>query len=395
MFFRFFFSLALVLGFTNSTAANYSKKTSIDIEIADNIFLAVDIYNAVNPKALIVVSPGSEGFGENIIAALNKKINSRLLKDELIDVANKAGYSIAYYWQRGLLRSNECLKGDTYEERKKSYVANCYKPQIRGKVDLYTTTADTEKVYKTLTTHSLTKNLPIVALAVSEGSYHISKLIELSKIKPVGIVFIGGLFGSLRETVEYQFRSDFYIEKIALTFNATGKEYISLADVVKHGKLNIFIEPPGKPPWGVEMVMGKLQINKEDAAARKVYFEKQLEKVLVKYSEANIDAPVNGNFDGIEWPSSSSFSYLTQQLSAKEKIADQLRQYEKKVVYLYGSHDSLVKLPSNYSCPYGKLRCRIEIVQGVGHALQDESGLKPDKSLAAIINAVNEVIAND
>lgn len=391
----YFLAIILCSVSTQSEAGIFPKKISIDIKVEGNITLAIDIYKASNPRALIVVSPGSEGFGENIIAALNQKTESKLSKDKLIEVANEAGYSIAYYWQRGYLRTSDCLVGDSYEQRRKSFVDYCYKPNVRGKADLHTTTMDTEKIYKKLLIHPATKNLPIVSLAISEGSYHVSRLIESKKIQPIGIVFIGGLFGSLRETVEYQLRNDFYMEKIYQTFKLTGKEYISFADVVKYGKLNIFIEPPGKPPWGAALAMGQIQINKDDAAARKSYFENQFQKILAKHSILAIDTPTNGNFDGIEWPSSSSFNYLPQQLLAKTKIVDYLDQYDKKIVYLYGSFDSLIKLPNSASCPYAKLKCRIETIQGVGHVLQDESGFKPDRSLAAIINAVNEVAANN
>jgi hypothetical protein len=386
--------VGLVLFLQPALAMDLYKKTSIDVEVDKGITVAIDVYMPLNnakPKALVIVSPGSDGVGENVFERLNRGEGNPETSDQLADALTKAGYAVAFFWQRGYLRTKDCVKGNSYEEKQKSYVANCYIKEIRANSDLHTTTSDTEKVYEALSLNHLTRNLSVVSLAISEGSYHISKLIQLKKINPAGVVFIGGMFESLAETFAYQFRYDFYFDKMDLAFSKSKKDTISFADLVKYGGINIFIEPPRREPWKAQEAMGAAFITKVDAANRKVMLARKFQEFLFELPTKPLGLPEYGFFDGLLAPSAISSSYLPQAFKATTDIVDQLAEYDRRVFFLYGSFESLIKLPSIYQCPHNKLQCKIEVIEGVGHYLQDQAGLRPPQSLNAILNAIKEV----
>lgn len=370
------------------------SKTSLNIEVDKGITVAVDVYmpsRLVSPRALVIVSPGSDGTAEAVFEKLKREDTTLEDTDLLANALNNAGYAVALFWQRGFIRAKDCVKGSDYEERKKSYVANCYIREIRGKLDLNITTLDTEKVYKTLSVNRLTKGLPVVSLAISEGSHHVSKLIQLKKIDPEGVVFIGGIFDSLAETFAYQFRYDFYFEKIKFAFDKTKKDIISYNEMVDLGILNHLTDPPYIAPWHAGIALGGLAITKSDVETRRVLFNNNYEKFITELPSKPLGVPTDGVYDKLIAPSLISSSYIAQVFSSKTKIVDQLATYDGKVIFLYGSFENLIKLPANDACPYQKLNCKIEIINGVGHYLQERPGYRPERSFNAILNAIKEV----
>jgi hypothetical protein len=392
-----FLVFALFFQITACTAASKSfDKEELNIEVENNITVAVDLFFPNNlriAKALVIVSPGSDGTGDVYFdAEFKEKKYSSEYRGGLVKLFTDAGYAVAFFWQRGLIRNNQCINGQDYETRVKSYIENCYIKSIRGKTDLQATTLDTEKVYAYLAKHKFLKNTPLIALAISEGSHHISRLVELNKISPIGIVFVGGMYDSLKSTFLRQFRQDFYFEKIENFFKKTNKDSASLSDIAQYGNINTRFERSISPQWGLRITMGDVWINQDILELRRTGFREASEAMLDKFVKNFVDGSVGRTFNQYENTYYNSAKYWQQALTSEKNVIDQLAHYDKKVIYLYGSYDTLVRIPKQNECFIKTVKCKVEIINGVGHSLEDESGFPPEKSLTAILMAVNEVV---
>jgi hypothetical protein len=333
------------------------------------------------------VTPGI--FSEEDLKAREPDFDSRW---GLVETFTKAGYAVAFMRERGVLREKSCIKGKDFAERTKSLATHCFVKKIRRHVDLHVVTKDTGIAYRYLSKLEATRNIPIVMLGLSLGSYRIGQLIESKRIQPAGVVFVGGVFDSLASTFAYQVRQDFYFEKIAHAFAQTGKDWVSFADIVKHGNFDYRLGVPNHVPWGVGHALGGVMIRKEDVSTRKFGFEKNYQDSKAAILNSTKEQPLNGSAYAHEVTSLWSSNYMLQILQSEKRVIDQLRGYRKKVVYLYGASDAQVKIPPPEACPAPQRQCKIEVLEGVGHSLEDGTGLfLPDTSLKAILRAVDEV----
>ncbi len=409
---KFFLNLVFIfLSFTPVFSAELPNKTSLNIEVDKDISLAIDVYmpsSSARTKALIIVSPGSYGTGGDEYLwneiSLKKNILDADRKGGLVKLFNDADYAVAFFWQRGLLRGSECIKGDSYDDRVKALVTSCYLPSIRKHQDLYTTTSDTEKVYKFLGAHKLTSDLPVIALGLSEGSYHISKLIELKKIHPLGIVYIGGMFDSMSSTIERQGRREYFFKILDFAFNQIPKEQITTREITEvkatdlpdeFKSLSFNAGVPGYPLRELNITMGGVVMNRADLPKQKQLFEKRNNDANAGiYEGSKVDALGIYIFN-FYIPNYSSSLWNIQANQSNKRIIDQLSTYDKKVRFLYGSFDYKIKIPSPDACDRQRVKCKIEIIDGVGHGLEDKPHQIAEKSLVAILRAVNDVAKQD
>ena len=386
----------LVLTPHASWASEIVTRTTIDLKVGTNAVMAIDVLRplAGKVKALIVALPGSDAFGHDFDEGLPQQDGKPpSFMKQRIELFAKAGYATAIYSQRGLQRPSECAKGGTVKEKIDFYGEHCYNKQVRSQVDLETITADTRKVFAHLSTHPITKDMPVIALGLSEGSYHVARLIDLQKINPVGVVFIGGMFDSFAATIARQFRKEFYFEKFDITFKVTGKEQISFADVVTYADVNFWLGHPNYPPWGIGAAMGNIVITKEGMRKQKQLFEDSYQQIFTNLSPGSPQQTLNGEGKGMVWPELWSGKYLEQSMRANKSIIDQLKNYPHEVRFLFGAADDLVRIPPVTACDNIQPKCKIMLVFDAGHQLEEKSGLLPERSLNAILNAINEVAA--
>ena len=386
----------LALTSRSGWATELVTRTAVDLKVGTNAVMAVDVFKplAGKAKALIISLPGSDGFGHEYDKGSPQQ-DSKLpgMMMQRIELFAKAGYATAIYSQRGLQRPSECAKGETAKEKNEFYGKHCYDKQVRSQVDLDTITADTRKVFAHFSTHPITKDLPVIALGLSEGSYHVARLIDLQRIKPAGVVFIGGMFGSFAATLARQFRKEFYFEKFDITFKVTGKEQISFADVVTYADVNFWLGHPNYPPWGIGAAMGNVVISKEGMRKQKQVFEESYQQLFTTYSPGSPQKTLVGGVYGLTWPDFISGKYWEQSMRSNKSIIDQLKNYPHEVRFLFGAADDLVKIPPVTACDNIQPKCKITLIFDAGHQLEEQSGLLPERSLNAILNAINEVAA--
>jgi hypothetical protein len=393
-----FLALFILLSLTSagsSVVGKFEKIVEI-LELDTNVKLPITIYVPKNieiPVGLVIVSPGSDGEGSTYLEAELKK--NKFEPDHqggLVNLLINSGYALVFASQRGRLDVTNCISGAGFEERLKSYATNCSVKAIRKDVDLYTITSDIGKIYSHLEKHKLFRNVPLISLGYSEASYHISKLINEKKIQPMGIVFIGGLYKkSLAETAKSQLRRDFYFQKIEDTFRLTGKEKISFADVVEYGKLNFVLGHPNRPPWGLGITMGDIFITKAEAESRKVAFNKQYQQFIEFFEGKNLPTFTVAWVHEHQLLEYFTSAYVSQSYRANINNIELLKSYNGKVNFIFGDADSLVDIPNTADCALSAFKCSIEIVNGVGHGLEDESGYPTAESLRVILKAINSV----
>jgi hypothetical protein len=399
MFVKYFF-LAVVI-FLNLTSAGSSSVEKFEkitelLEVDFGVNLPITIYvprNIEKPLGLVIVSPGSEGEGFLYLEAELKK--NKFDPDHrggLVSLLSNSGYAIVFASQRGRLDVGSCVSGANFEQRLKSYAVKCTVKDIRKDVDLHMVTSDIGKIYSHLEKHRLFRDVPLISLSYSEASYHISKLISDEKIQPIGVVFIGGMYKkSWAKTMESQLKRDFYFQKIEETFKLTAKETISFADVVEYGKLNFVLGFPNRPPWGLGITMGDVYITKAEAARRKAVFASLYQGSIEFFKGENLPTFIDASVHEHQLLEYFTSAYVSQSYRAGINNIELLKSYKGKVNFIFGDADSLVDVPSPEDCALSAFRCTIEIVNGVGHSLEDESGFPTAESLRAVLKAINNV----
>jgi len=364
------------------------------VEVSSNISISLDVYKPIAPlktKALVVVSPGSDGLGDLCVGKfLNDKTVNFHHRCGLVKIFVDKGYAVAFYSQRGLLRLSECLQGDDFESRRQSYSLNCYLPEVRKELDLYTTTDDTEKVY-TFLSKLFEKNLAVISLPTSEGSYHISKLVGAGKIKPIGVVLFSGVFGSMKNFWDHQRNYTIFFEKIEATFKHFNRDVITLDEIIEVNHLDSEYERQKNKPWNFREFIG-LDVTSRNTID--IFYDKALKYKNLWESRAadpTYKEPIAGDLYGMTFPNYKSMDFARQLLTSTEKLSDSYKGFPGKVIYVYGAFDRQMKIPPEGNCGIPQTACQVKILQHVGHGLEDASGEMPASSLNQLLDSVNEV----
>jgi pimeloyl-ACP methyl ester carboxylesterase len=376
---------------------NEYSQQKLQIEVNAGVFVALDLYkpNKQKIKALVVFSPGTGGVGDLYMdGEFRRGANDGDRKGGFVEALTQQGYAVALHWHRGLLRVEDCVKGNTLEEKRKSYASGCYLPEARKDADLLALTSDTAKVYEYLAKHSDVKSLPIISIGISQGSFHLAKLISRQEIKPKGLVLIGGLFDSYRSVNEYQLGFQYYFERINLTFEKTQQDVVSVRDVCEQTDLSVDVYDPVPIMNKLIMSMGNVTVTKADFEKRKDTLrnsgEEHIQKLL-KSSPENSIGVTSGGYREYPRPNFQSNDYERQTAVENVAIYDYLKDFHGDVHYIYGQHDTLLRIPTASHCKELIPMCSLKIIDGVGHALEDQTGLPPQRSLNAMLDAVNSV----
>ena len=392
-----FLVICLLLCYASTAFSKINvKKSSFDIPLKTAGHIPIDIYISADipqPRGLIIVTPGTSGSGDYYLeGSLRSNVPDYDQQGGMVQLLASAGYASAFFWHSGIKRAKDCVEGETFDTRKKSLVTDCHIKTIRQKADLNSATWAVETAHKFLSENHLTSKLTKVALANSEGSYHAAKLIEAGKIEVDGVVLVGGMIESLSSTFQYQSLKEYYFKKIERTFEITQKDRLTFAEFVKYGNFNIDLEYPKEPTWGVGLTIGGIVLDKQDIPKRRKYFSDFNEAVLKTFVGKNI-GPEKSLFN-INYISQDYYSvnYLEQAFSANRRVIDYLETYKGKVHYLFGEYDAQVKVPENLSCNTLILSCKIEVIKGVGHGLENEQGYFPEHSKRAVLSAINSVL---
>lgn len=177
---------------------------------------------------MVVMMPGTGLFNRDVIFSVKNGPGSYLFKD-LAKLLNEKGVATLRFDYRGVRYTP---KAELIREKSKNpfvfakyFHENCVNGEIRKEVTPENIRSDLEEVYKWGLGHANIDPGRIVVFAHSEGSIHVSHLVAEKKINPTGIVLMGGLFASPKETIRWQM-----VDRVV---NALKK-----ADINKDGKIS-------------------------------------------------------------------------------------------------------------------------------------------------------------
>lgn len=353
------------------------------------IDIPVDLYwPATAPRALVIVAPNSGGLADPYFdPELQQAIYRPDHRGGLVEALTGQDYAVAFFSLRGFAALRDCAHGDQFAARAADFVTHCVNSQLRSTANLATTTADTEAVFHALSGLPLTKKLPQVALAYSEGMHHVTLLAGQGRITPAGIVGVGGPTAPLSALWAYQMQRDFYFQLTQQAFERCRQATLDLDRVFSCAQ----VPPSAATRAGLQEFIGASAVSPATLAARRQYVQALYQQALAHYAGNVSDEVMPGAFGGVPMPAAWSASYYAQVFQTRASSVAQLHGYGGKTIYLFGQLDYL-QPPDQHECDHAK-RCSTRTVAGVGHGLEDESGLPPAHAMQAIVDAVNTVAA--
>ncbi len=390
----------------------------ISVSVADGVQTEVELAWPPDevPRALVVVLPGTDGYSDIYFGAeLAKARYDPNRRGGLTEAITRAGYVVAFVGQRGFRRLKDCASGSDIRERVTFFAEHCVDKRVRSQVRLATTTEDYRKVFIALSEHPSTKGFTHIVLPVSEGMYHVSTLIGRKEIAPHAVVAIGGAFPSIADVMEYQMTREYFfrlaekaLEKCSAEWLKTPQALaclgipedsqtgVAFKDIfsIEHGSHNIAMQ--GNTPDPAKKTVGLFSVVSRNLIPEMRRLNKEYFRMIKEGFRARSDEDtLFGNFRGIQIPSMWSGRFFADYFDASFPCLDMMRGYSGSIVLLYGRDDSLIPLPDQGPCdskakvPLAK--CEVAVVDGVGHGLEDETGFPTQKSLTAIVQALNSV----
>jgi len=392
---RLFLALFLIALAASMPAAAAPARIDIPVSVDGGAVITVETAwpEGARARALVVVVPGTGGLSDPYLnAELRERVYDPDRRGGLTGKLLAAGYAVAYFSQRGYAPLRSCVEGDSPTQRAAALAARCPDPRVRAGVDFVTITADTGRVFAALARHPRTRGLAQIALAYSEGMHHVSAAVGQHAMRPIGIVAVGGPLASLARIVPYQLQYEYFANVASEGFarcphrDLTAEELFRCAgkwhSPALLAKMSEFM---GAPTLRRQL----LPLRRE---ATQAYFRAQ----AAFYASQSAQATIAGNFEGHTIPVAWNGRFQYQQMTAAVGSLDQLGDFDGRVVYLFGMRDHLVPLPAPGACPArpdgsARTTCRVQVIEDVGHGLEDERGFPPDAVLDALLRAVDEV----
>jgi len=378
-------------------AAQASSRERIDIPVALDGGAAITIETAwpqaSAARALVVVVPGTGGMSD---PALNAELRQNRYDPDhrggLTARLLAAGYAVAYYNQRGYAPLRSCIHGDSTEARVASFVATCVDPAVRAGVTLSTITADTGQVFAALARHPRTHALPQLALAFSEGMHHVSTLAGQRKIDPVGIVAIGGPTVAISQVVWFQSRYEYFFTVAKTAFSLCADPEMAAERMFECARSRMSPSRLAR----MRAMIGAPTMTRAGLEPRQEQFNALYRAASEQFKLMPKNATLSGNFEGHAMPVAWNGHFAREQTQATTSSIDLLKAFHGRVAYLFGAQDDLIPLPATGPCPprrdgQARTGCRISIVEGVGHGLEDDSGFMPARALDEVIRALGAV----
>jgi hypothetical protein len=369
----------------------------IDVAVADKIAIPVEVAmpKLSTPRALVVVLPGTLGYADPYIEAeMHKTTYNADSRGGLTDSLVGAGYAVAFYSQRGHKLPRDCVRGKNLAERASNFVKECIDQKVSASVTLTVVTDDTAAVFAALSAHPRVGSLAQLVLTTSEGIHHASLLAGRGRIKPLGIVSVGGPLESLGYTAWYQGGNRYYLKLTELAFEKCNRATLSTQEIVSCAGA---VRPEGLVAK-LDRVFGGSVVQRGELAARWEYWNVAYTNTVNLFLSLPEGAITTGYFaGGYEIPIAGASRYYAQMYGYKSSSVEHLKSFKGKVVYLFGEAETQVALPLSPKCidresnAVATFACRTEILPGLAHGLQDGTWLPTKTALERIVNALNEV----
>lgn len=145
-------------------------------------------------------------------------------------------------------------------------------------------------------------------------------------------------------------------------------------------------------------LIGAASLTRELLPPRRELFRTHYQLALAAQRLLPPMATMDGAFGGIPIPVAWNARYSSQQQAAATSSVEQLGAFGGKVVYLFGALDYLFPLPGTGTCRTSdadavRAHCRFQLVDDVGHGLEDASGFMPAAIRDRLVEAIDEVNA--
>jgi pimeloyl-ACP methyl ester carboxylesterase len=370
-------------------------KFELTVSVENEITIQVEVFmpNGGKPRALVVTVPGTDGMGDPYL--LRELAQSEYNPDRrggLTDALLARNYAVAFFSQRGYAAAKSCVAGKNYEQRLQSYADKCVNVGIRAQVSLHTITSDTQKVFSALAKHPRLTQHPQIALALSEGFYHVAQLVKEKTLRPSAIVSVGGPLESLADVLEYQDNRKYYLQKIEAAFSNCKATTMQVEELFKCTKILRSVEKSN----ALREIFGGDSISINDLAAKKTFFENVTKNYFEAYSKlpknAILSRSTDGRILGI-W----SARFYSDFFAETQPVAEKLFDFNGGLALLYGAEDHRVLVPKAGQCATSiraknsKSICEVIVLPGLGHGLEDETGDQPKSALKALVAAIENV----
>ncbi|MCF8060269.1 MAG: hypothetical protein K9K67_13290 [Bacteriovoracaceae bacterium] len=245
----------------------------------------------------------------------------------------------------------------------------CLDQEVRKKVDGETLLQDIQLVYDYAKNHHRIDKKSIVVHAYSEGSINISRLIKRGKIKPRGLVFVGGVTESAASLLRWQFvgRS----VDLAFAFDANGDGLLTNFEIISGYKGSFFDENE------IPLLFLMSPTGIWNRFTLKQFFNNQY-MMIAKGTLATPSHFPYRHKDLIY----SSVGWWQTWFSDTEPVVKKLANYRGKITYFNGTQDSQapgkrqLNFLKNYT-PRMKSMPEFNLIEGKGHLLSDHPEFGP------------------
>ncbi len=316
----------------------------------------------------------------------NSKTDKDLLFLTLKNIFTEQGYAVVRFDYRGVscnVRTAPlCEDCKTEKQKMVHFVKACINNTIRQSVTETSKASDLALLYNYITRHNRLNPKKIIILAHSEGTLHTARLIERSEIAPKGLIFIGSIIDSPKNTIAWQWVS-------RLTDNFFKMVEHDFPEKISNAEIDFYCEKQGviacenlRSPQGF---WTKKSLSQYYLTTIYPFFRQQ----TLTYKA---DAPfkhVWGQYGAIF----SSYSWWQQFFTDDRRVIDRLDKYAGRIAFHQGGIDGAIPPDSvselkKYAAKHNNRR--LHFYPELGHALGKHSMVGPIEKVA-LKNIINDV----
>jgi pimeloyl-ACP methyl ester carboxylesterase len=389
-------ALLLISSFLSASASTLVIPTD---DKSSHLNIEVDMPKSNKNKShpVIVMMGGTFSDRDGLTSATemdSSRINDYMLHRVLSSRLTRAGFIVVRYDPRGVngsrasCRLGQLLPADIYYQE-------CIDSKIRTTVTPKNFRADFKQVFDFATTINGADKQQIFVLGHSEGSLHLSVLVEEKKIAPAGAIFLTGVAGSPAALNQWQI-----VDRVVALFPSIDKDMDGFVtnqeiDVAAADKTTLFSKLTyGKP--NAYYAPGGSWMLKHLKSARQYLNQTLYQGILNGYETyANPEStPLISIENGQQYVMASQL-WMKSRATDNTPVISRLATYSKPVLYIFMSEDSQISNEiqlKQIQDASKKQRTEIKAVtiKGYGHTL----GLLPfggkvePKAVAQVVDSI-------
>lgn len=315
-----------------STAADASQIQKVTLPTYDKqtelqVFYSVP-QATEGPYPVVLMMPGTGLFDAEMNFG-GSGTDKDLIFLSLAEQLNKIGYAVVRFNYRGikcnLKNQPPCPQCESGEQKIQHFLNSCLDAKIREKVTTHNIQSDLEQIYQWSLQQKQFSRENVIMFGHSEGSIHISRLIEKNKITPKGVVFMGGITESPQSVVRWQ-----TVERIVdgvMSFDKDENKKVTESEIresLPASYLSVFPVEHLLPPDGywTQASLSKL-LNTQYGV-----FQKSV------MSKPDAEPYISGGV------TQASYQWWKMWLADKKTVIESLKNYKGAVIYHNGDFDS-------------------------------------------------------